>query len=136
LGKSSGLELACSIISPVTDWDFTREELLRLGERMLNCERVFAVGHGLTPEGYYRVSNRFAEGKKDGPFSGRPFAPYLKGMVNEYSRLMGWDEKTGKPWRNTLKHMNLEKLIEDIWAYIFLGVSTVLRLRLRPKKDR
>jgi aldehyde:ferredoxin oxidoreductase len=37
-------------------------------------------------------------------------------MVNEYYRLMGWDEKTGKPWRNTLKRLGLEEIIKDMWG--------------------
>jgi aldehyde:ferredoxin oxidoreductase len=115
-GNPQGLELATTMISAVTGWDFSREELLKFGERMLNLERAFAVRHGLTPEDDYNVSKRLIEGQKDGPFAGRPFAPYLRGMVNEYYRLMGWDEKTGKPWRSTLKRLGLEEIIKDMWG--------------------
>jgi len=115
-GHPQGLELATTMLSAVTGWDFTREEILEFGERMLNYERVFAVRHGLTPEDDYSVSKRLIEGQQDGPFAGRPIAPYLRGMVNEYYRLMGWDEKTGKPWKSTLKRVNLEEIIQDIWG--------------------
>lgn len=33
----------------------------------------------------------------------------------EYYRLMGWDEKTGKPWRSTLNRLNLEDMAKDLW---------------------
>ena len=36
-------------------------------------------------------------------------------MVKQYYRLMGWDEKTGKPWRSTLKSVGLEHVGDDIW---------------------
>ncbi|MBI2909036.1 MAG: hypothetical protein HYX92_15440 [Chloroflexi bacterium] len=51
----------------------------------------------------------------DGPGAGRSIKPYLKGMVMEYYRLMGWDEKTGKPWRSTLNRLNLEDMAKDLW---------------------
>ncbi len=115
-GNPQGLELSATMISAVTGWDFSREELLQSGERMLNLERAFAVRHGLTPEDDYAVSKRLIEGQMDGQFAGHPIAPYLRGMVNEYYRLMGWDEKTGKPWRSTLKRLGLEEIIGDIWG--------------------
>jgi aldehyde:ferredoxin oxidoreductase len=37
-------------------------------------------------------------------------------MINEYYELMGWDKKTGKPWRCTLNRLGLEEVAEDIWG--------------------
>jgi aldehyde:ferredoxin oxidoreductase len=37
-------------------------------------------------------------------------------MINEYYRLMGWDEKTGKPWRSTLKRLALDEVAKDLWG--------------------
>jgi aldehyde:ferredoxin oxidoreductase len=36
-------------------------------------------------------------------------------MVKQYYRLMGWDEKTGKPWRSTLTSVGLGHIADDIW---------------------
>ncbi|MFC1873554.1 aldehyde ferredoxin oxidoreductase family protein [Chloroflexota bacterium] len=115
-GNLQGTELSAKMIAAVTGWDFTRDELLEFGERMLNFERVFNIRHGLTVEDDYKVSERLIEGQKDGPFTGHPVKPYLKGMINEYYRLMGWDGKTGKPWRNTLKRVDLGELVSDVWG--------------------
>ena len=104
------------MISAVTGWDFTRDELFQFGERMLNLERAFNVRHGLTPEDDYNVPKRLTEGQKDGPFAGHPIGPCLRGMINEYYELMGWDKKTGKPWRCTLNRLGLEEVAEDIWG--------------------
>ncbi|MFC1992411.1 aldehyde ferredoxin oxidoreductase family protein [Chloroflexota bacterium] len=114
-GNPHGIELSAEMISAVTGWDFTRDELLQFGERMLNFERAFNVRHGLTPDDDYNVSPRLTEGQKDGPFAGHPLKPHLKGMINEYYRLMGWDVKTGKPWENTLKRVGLDELVRDLW---------------------
>ena len=115
-GNPHGVELSAEMISAVTGWDFTRDELVQFGERMLNFERAFNVRHGLTPEDDYNVSPRLTEGQKDGPFAGHPLKPYLRGMINEYYRLMEWDEKTGKPWKNTLKRVGLDELTKDLWG--------------------
>lgn len=115
-GNAHGTELAAAMISAVTGWDFTRDELFQFGERMLNLERAFNVRHGLTPEDDYNVPKRLTEGQKDGPFAGHPIGPCLRGMINEYYELMGWDKKTGKPWRCTLNRLGLEEVAEDIWG--------------------
>jgi len=115
-GHPEGTKLAADMISAVTGWDFTREELIAFGERVINLERAFNVRHGLTPEDDYHVSERILEGQKDGPFAGIPLKPYLRGMINEYYTLMGWDEKTGKPWRNTLGRLGLDSVARDLWG--------------------
>ena len=114
-GHPEGTKLAAEMISAVTDWDFTREELLDCGERVLNLERAFNLRHGLTPQDDYNVSRRIVEGQSDGPFAGIPIEPHLIGMINEYYRLMGWDEKTGKPWRSTLRRLDLDEVAKDLW---------------------
>ena len=40
----------------------------------------------------------------------------LKGMVKEYYQLMGWDLKTGKPLRSTLRRLGLRKEERDMWG--------------------
>ncbi len=114
-GHPEGTQLAAEMISAATGWDFTRDELLRFGERVMNLERAFCVRNGMTPEDDHNVSLRLVEGQIDGPVAGHPIRPFLKGMINEYYRLMGWDEKTGKPWRNTLRRLDLDEIVEDLW---------------------
>jgi aldehyde:ferredoxin oxidoreductase len=82
----------------------------------MNLERAFNVRHGLTPDDDYNVPERILEGQNDGPCAGVPLRPHLKGMINEYYRLMGWDEKTGKPWKSTLDRLGLNEIAEDLWG--------------------
>jgi aldehyde:ferredoxin oxidoreductase len=37
-------------------------------------------------------------------------------MVHEYCQVMGWDLKTGKPLRWTLRRLGLQKEIKDMWG--------------------
>ena len=90
--------------------------MLQVGERIMNLERAFNVRHGLVPSDDYDIPERLAEAPEDGRAAGKPIGPYLKGMVNQYYRLMGWDPKTGKPWKKTLEKLGLQKVSTDLWG--------------------
>ncbi len=108
-------EITREALNVVTGWDITVEELWEIGERVMNLERAFNVRHGLTPEDDYNISPRLLEAPKDGRAAGKTIAPYLRGMVDRYYRLMGWDIKTGKPLKATLKRLGLDDVAKDLW---------------------
>ncbi|MFH1485094.1 MAG: aldehyde ferredoxin oxidoreductase C-terminal domain-containing protein [Chloroflexota bacterium] len=114
-GNPNILSLTSQGLGAITGWEPSREELFAAGERMVNLERAFNMRHGLVPEDDYIVSERLVESPPDGPGKGHTIKPYLKGMVHEYYRLMGWDEKTGKPWPSTLKRLRLDHVAKDLW---------------------
>ena len=82
----------------------------------MNLERAFNIRHGLTPEDDYNVSPRLLEAPKDGRAAGKPVEPYMRGMIDEYYRLMGWDIKTGKPLQETLERLGLNDVARDMWG--------------------
>jgi len=88
---------------------------LEIGERIMNLERVFNIRHGLVPSDDIDIGPRILEPVPGGPAKGTTIKPYLKRMVSEYYQLMGWDLKTGKPYRGTLERLNLGNLVNDIW---------------------
>jgi len=117
LGRPGGLDLTAETLSAVTGRNWSKEELLECGERIANLERAFNLRHGLTPEDdHSHVSPRLLEIPLLGPGKGKTIAPYLVSMVNEYYRSMGWDEKTGKPLRRTLKRFGLDEVARDLWG--------------------
>jgi len=109
--------LSCSAeaVAAATGWNFTADEAFMVGKRMVNFERAFNVTRGLTPADDYEVSPRMVSEPPRGRGKGKSMAPYVKGMVMELYRLMGWDEKTGKPWRSTLRDVGLDDIIGDVW---------------------
>lgn len=109
-------EILRDAVNAVTGWDFTVEELLNVGERVMQAERAFNIRHGLTPADDYNISPRLLEAPKDGKAMGRAVGPYIVGMIDEYYDLMGWDRKTGKPWRATLKKLGLDDMAKDLWG--------------------
>lgn len=110
------LNITAEALSAVVGWDCTPEELHRLGERVISLERAFNVRHGLTPADDYNVSKRITEAPGDGPARGKSIRPHLRGMINDYYKLMGWDEETGKPRRQTLLKLGLEDVAKDLWG--------------------
>lgn len=115
-GMEGVLRLTADAVSAATGWDYSPEELLQVGERVMHLERAFNVRHGLTPEDDWNVPKRIIQAPADGRAAGISIEPYLKGMVEEYSRLMGWDPKSGKPWRKTLEKFGLHSVARDLWG--------------------
>jgi aldehyde:ferredoxin oxidoreductase len=103
-------------VNAVTGWDLTVEELLEVGERLMQMERAFNVRQGLKPDDDYHVSPRLLEAPKDGRAAGKSVAPYIRGMIDEYYRLMGWDLRTGRPWKKTLERFGLDDTARDLWG--------------------
>jgi aldehyde:ferredoxin oxidoreductase len=103
-------------LEAVTVWKITEEKLLDVGERVMNLERVYNIRNGLTPADDYEISPRLLEAPDGGRAMDHPVKPYLTRMIDDYYRLMGWDLKTGKPWRKTLKRLGLNKEAKDIWG--------------------
>jgi aldehyde:ferredoxin oxidoreductase len=114
-GSWDVLKLTADAINAATGWNCTPEELRETGERVMQLERAFNVRHGLKPEDDWTVPDRLVEAPNDGPAAGISIKPYLEGMVKEYHRLMGWDAKTGRPLRATLKRVGLDEVIKDLW---------------------
>ena len=114
-GTKDVLRLTAESINAATGWDLTPEDMFEVGYRVMQLERAFNVRHGLKPEDDWTVTPRLIDPPLDGPAKGKSMKPYLVGMVKEYHELMGWDERTGKPWRSTLKNAGLEDVIKDLW---------------------
>jgi aldehyde:ferredoxin oxidoreductase len=110
------LDLSAGAISALTGWELTGKEMWEIGQRVLNLQQAFNVRHGLTPEDDYNVSARVTEAPKDGPAKGISIKPHLRNMINEYYRYLGWDLKTAKPYRSTLKKLGLEDIVKDLWG--------------------
>ena len=75
------------------------------------------MAHGLTADDDIKVSPRItALSPADaGPAAGKSVAPYLEGWVRDYYERVGWERRTGKPMRATLKKLGLEDFIPIVW---------------------
>jgi len=118
-GVKGILKLTADSISAVTGWDdFTSQNAIDVGHRSLTLERIFNMRHGLTAEDDINISPKITEPAPAdaGPAAGKSIKPYLEGWVRDYYEHLGWDRKTGKPLRATLKKLDMEEFIPMVWG--------------------
>jgi aldehyde:ferredoxin oxidoreductase len=76
--------------------------------------RAFNMRHGVSLQGE-APSILYGSVPVDGPAKGRDIKANWSHMLDEYYKHMGWDRKTGRPTKETLKRLGLDKEISDLW---------------------
>jgi aldehyde:ferredoxin oxidoreductase len=95
------LKNEANLIRLLTGWPIDSSELFRIGERVLNLERLFRAADDRLPE-------RFKEEAADqGPAEGKTVD--VEPMVQDFYRSMGWDDE-GIPSEKTLKSLGLPEV--------------------------
>ena len=97
----------------ITGWDITREELLRIGERVETMRQAFNVREGLeTP---WKLPDRMmgVPPKEKGPRAG--ITLNVEDHCKEYYKAMDWDVRTGKPAKKRLIELGLDDVAEALW---------------------
>jgi aldehyde:ferredoxin oxidoreductase len=85
------------MVSAVTGWDVSVEELERIGERIVNQERLLNVREGVGRKDDLLPWRVMHEPIPEGPSAGMHCPPEeLDRMLDEYYRLRGWDAD-GRP---------------------------------------
>jgi len=106
-GRHYNLNLVRDILNAATGSDIDAEEMLRIGERIYNLGRVFAVEQGLS-----RIDDdlppRFKnEALQYGDRMEKISEEDLSKMIKEYYELRGWDEN-GRPTKERLEELGIE----------------------------
>jgi len=100
-----------ALLSGATGWDYTAEELMKIGESIWNLERAFnilAFGDGKV---YDTLPKRLLkEPMPEGPAKG--YTVKLEEMLEEYYKVRGW--KDGRPTRETLERLGLKWVAEKL----------------------
>ncbi|ADC65386.1 Aldehyde ferredoxin oxidoreductase [Ferroglobus placidus DSM 10642] len=99
------------IIYYATGLEFTKEDLITIGERNYTMERLFNLMNGMSKKDDYPYERYFKEPAPRG-------LPFMRGrkldrdkyemMLQEYYKQHGWDEN-GVPKEETLKRLGIEK---------------------------
>jgi len=110
----SDLKLIAQAVSTATGWDFSTEETMEVGRRIVNLLRVFNIRHGHTAE-MDAPSARYGSTPGDGPAQGKNIMVYWDELRSQYYEQMGWDSETGKPLPDALRHLGLEHTIPELW---------------------
>jgi len=99
------------VIAPVTGWNFGWKEGLEVGRRILTLRQAFNAREGLKPEDF-KLPERVRRPQSVGPAANTKID--YESLKKGYFDAMGWDIKTGKPHRQTLVKMGLNKLTNDL----------------------
>mgnify|MGYP001626320343 CR=1 FL=1 len=86
-------------------WDLTPQDVLTIGERIFNVERLHWVREGKWIKD--ELPPRMREPIPDGPAKGHSAAKMFDEGIKVYYKLRGWVD--GKPMRDTLKKLGLEE---------------------------
>ena len=99
------------LISAATGWNLDKHELLEIGERIHNLERMFNKKHaGFDRKDDYPPERFLTEKVKSGPYKGELMdREKFDQMLDENYKIHGWDNK-GIPKAETLKRLNLYEL--------------------------
>ena len=98
------------MLSALTGWEIDGWELLKVGERVTNLQRLFNMR-----EGFGRDDDLIPERVRKIPSFGiykdeqRCAIKDYEGMLNEYYEARGWDSITGKPSKDKLRELGLEE---------------------------
>jgi aldehyde:ferredoxin oxidoreductase len=96
------------LLSAVTGWDVDVAELERIGERIVNLERLFNVREGVRRKDDVLPWRVMHEPIREGPSAGMHCPPEeLQGMLDAYYALRGWDPD-GVPTRERLTDLGLD----------------------------
>jgi aldehyde:ferredoxin oxidoreductase len=95
------------MVRAVTGWDMGVEELERVGERVINLERLFNVREGVRRKDDVLPWRVMHEPIPDGPSAGMYCPPAeLSAMLDRYYALRGWDTD-GVPTKERLASLGL-----------------------------
>ena len=102
-----GEEFFARTLTAVTGQKFTADDLMMVGERVWNLERLYNLREGFTAEDDTLPDRLLNEPVVAGPSEG--FTVNLAPMLEEYYQFRGWDEN-GVPMSRKLAELQLDSL--------------------------
>jgi aldehyde:ferredoxin oxidoreductase len=99
-----------NLTNAITGWNWTPQDYIKAGERIVNLMNMFNIKHGMVPERDYWLPKRFFEPRKAGGAKG--VVPPLKEMREEYFKVKDWPK--GIPSEKKLKELGLDFAIKDL----------------------
>lgn len=101
-----GWEATAELLRAATGWSLEGEDVRRIGERIVNLERLFIAREGIRRRDDRLPARFLKEPLRDGGRGGSTIA--LDAMLDEYYRARGWDLSTGLPTREKLAELGLD----------------------------
>ena len=104
-GYALGFDFHSRFATVITGYDFNITELLKIGERIYNLERIFNIGAGIDNE-QDTLPERFLKTPFEEGLSKDRVVP-VKSMLKEYYAVRGWNEN-GVPTKEKLEQLSID----------------------------
>ncbi len=101
------IRYATHAVSQATGLPVDRDAALRLGERIINLQRLLSLYLGFDPRTEFDLGPRVSGAVPSGPAEGWALGKRLEEMREEYYAAAGWDPVTGAPEPATLERLGL-----------------------------
>jgi len=101
------------ILSAITGWEYTPDDLLAAGDRSVNIKRAISNKLGLTRDGD-KLPKVCLEPLTEGITAGQ--SPDMDLMLKDYYTSRSWDWNTGKPTKEKLNELGLTEVAEDLYS--------------------
>jgi len=101
-------EYFARVLSAVTGIKYSTGDMIKVGERVWNLERLYNLREGFTSKDDTLPPRLLSEAPTDGPSKG--WVVQLEPMLKEYYRGRGWDEH-GVPTSRKLNELELNNLV-------------------------
>ncbi|RLF17735.1 MAG: aldehyde:ferredoxin oxidoreductase [Thermoprotei archaeon] len=99
----------------VTGITMNVNEVMKIGERIVNIERAYIVREGIRRANDILPKRFLKEPIQKGPSAGHVIE--LEQMLDEYYKARGWDPKTGIPTIKKLRELNLDDVAKDLISH-------------------
>ncbi len=106
-------QMQVDLINAACGYDWTIDEMMKVGERGWNIKRAINNRLGLTAAND-KLPKALLEPLSTGGTEG--YVPDIQGMLYAYYDARGWDEKTGCPTREKLIALGLGDVAKDLWG--------------------
>jgi len=103
--QACSFETMVQTLNTLVGAEYSVDECLKVGRRVINLMRMFNKREGMTPADD-NFSPRLGQPPVDGPGKGKSLAPAFEAVRDAYYRAMGWDEN-GMPTREALEELDL-----------------------------
>ena len=100
-------EYFARVLSAVTGLEYSTGDLVQVGERVWNLEKLYNLREGFGREDDTLPPRLLTEAPSDGPTRG--WVVHLEPMLHEYYRSRGWDE-AGVPTQKKLAELGIGDL--------------------------
>ncbi len=108
-------EERAKVLTALVGREFSADEILKCGERIMNLERAFNIRQGAGPD--FDVPPEREQTREFDYLAYSELKPgMMKDYIKEYHKARGWDAETGAPTRAKLEELGLGYVADELEA--------------------